>query len=101
MPETLTVHIDSKDESDTAIVYTFSVEGTGGNLAPTDYEFIQTEALTKAGIGVQKYGALLIPESQNATEITLVVKCGSETYTAQTTISGSNTVGDTVSLRKN
>ena len=101
LPETLTVHIDSKDESDTAIVYTFSVEGTGGNLAPTDYEFIQTEALTKAGIGVQKYGALLIPESQNATEITLVVKCGSETYTAQTTISGSNTVGNTVSLRKN
>lgn len=101
LPETLTVHVDSKDESETAIVYTFSIEGTGATLAPTDYEFIQTEALTKAGIGVQKYGALLIPESQNATEITLVVKCGSETYTAQTTITGSSTVDSTITLKKN
>lgn len=101
LPESLTVHIDSKDESEAGIVYTFSVEGAGGNLAQTDYEFVQTETLTKAGIAVQKYGALLIPESQSATEITLVVKCGGATYNASTTISGSNTVDNTVNLTKN
>lgn len=101
LPESLTVHIDSKEESEAGVVFTFSVEGAGGNLAPTDYEFVQTEALTKAGIAVQKYGALLIPESQSATEITLIVKCGGATYNASTKISASNTVDSTVNLTKN
>ena len=99
-PSTLTVHIDSKDESEAGIVYTFSVENAGNNLAQTDYEFVQTEALTKAGIGVQSYGAILIPDSQTSTEITLVLKCGGATYNGSTTISGSNTVDSTVTMNK-
>lgn len=99
-PSTLTVHIDSKDESGEAIVYTLSVEGEGGTLAPTDYEFVQTEALTTAGIGVQSYGAILIPDSQASTEITLVLTCGGATYTGATTISGSNAVDATVTMNK-
>lgn len=100
LPESLTVHIDSKEESEEGVVFTFSVEGEGGNLAPTDYEFIQTEGLTKASIAVQKYGAILIPSSKVGTEITLVVKCGGATYRASTTISATNTVDSTVSLAK-
>ena len=99
-PSTLTVHIDSKDESEAGIVYTFSVENAGSTLAQTDYEFVQTEALTKAGIGVQSYGAILIPDSQISTEITLVIKCGGATYNGSTKISGSNTVDSTVTMNK-
>lgn len=99
-PSTLTVHIDSKDESGEAIVYTLRVEGEGGTLAPTDYEFVQTEALTKAGIAVQSYGAILIPDSQSSTEITLELTCGGATYTGATTISGSNAVDATVTMNK-
>lgn len=100
LPSTLTVHIDSKDESGESIVYTLSVEGEGSTLAPTDYEFVQTEALTRAGIGVQSYGAILIPNSQSATEITLVLTCGGATYTGATAISGSNAVDTTVTMNK-
>lgn len=99
-PSTLTVHIDSKDESEAGIVYTFSVENDGNTLAQTDYEFVQTEALTKAGIGVQSYGAILIPDSQISTEITLVINCAGATYNGATTISGSNTVDSTVTMNK-
>lgn len=99
-PSTLTVHIDSKDESGEAIVYTLRVEGEGGTLAPTDYEFVQTEALTKAGIAVQSYGAILIPDSQSSTEITLELTCGGATYTGATAISGSNAVDATVTMNK-
>lgn len=99
-PSTLTVHIDSKDESEAGIVYTFSVENSGTTLAQTDYEFVQTEALTTAGIGVQSYGAILIPDSQISTEITLVLNCGGATYNGSTPISGNNTVDSTVTMDK-
>lgn len=99
-PSTLTVHIDSKDESEAGIVYTFSVENSGNTLAQTDYEFVQTEELTKAGIGVQSYGAVLIPDSQTSKEITLVINCGGATYVGSTTISDSNTVDSTVTMNK-
>ena len=99
-PSTLTVHINSKDESGEAVVYTFGVENAGSTLAQTDYEFLQTEALTKAGIAVQKYGAIIIPDSQVATEISLELKCSGANYKATTTISGSNEVDSTVTLNK-
>lgn len=99
-PSTLTVHINSKDESGEAVVYTLGVENAGSTLAQTDYEFLQTEALTKAGIAVQKYGAIIIPHSQVATEITLELKCSGANYKASTTISGTNEVDSTVTLNK-
>ena len=101
LPDTLTVHIDSKDKSKEGVVFTFSVEGNGDNLAPTDYEFIQTEGLTKASIAVQKYGAILIPSAKLGTEITLVVKCGGAIYRASSKITANNDVNSTVSLTKN
>ena len=101
LPDTLTVHIDSKDKSKEGVVFTFSVEGNGNNLAPTDYEFIQTEGLTKASIAVQKYGAILIPSAKLGTEITLVVKCGGAIYRASSKITANNDVNSTVSLTKN
>lgn len=99
-PSTLTVHINSKDESEEGVVYTFGVENAGSTLAQSDYEFLQTEALTKAGIAIQKYGAIIIPDSQVATEITLELKCNGANYIAATTISGSNEVDSTVTLNK-
>lgn len=101
LPSSLTIHIDSKDESEDAVVYTFSVEGAGGNLAPTDYQFVQTEAITKAGIAVQRYGALIIPHSQVSTEVTLVIELGGAIYTASTTISGASKVDSTITATKN
>lgn len=97
-----TVRVDGKTESDEATVLTLSVETSdkAPTLVNSNYSFEQTEALTKAGIAIQKYGAVIIPTSQVATEITLVMTINGVTYTGATTINGSTTVDTAVTMNK-
>lgn len=101
LPATVTVHVDAKDESDVATVFTISADFEEAGLNPQNVNFVQTEALTTAGIAVQKYGGLIIPASQVATDITLVAEINGTTYTAATTINSSTAVDTTVTLNKN
>ena len=100
LPASITVHVDAKDESDVATVFTISADFESAGLSPQNVNFVQTEALTKAGIAVQKYGALIIPASQGATDITLVAEINGVSYTATTAVNGSTTVNSTVTLNK-
>ena len=101
LPATVTVHVDAKDESDVATVFTISADFEEAGLNPQNVNFVQTKALTTAGIAVQKYGGLIIPASQIETDITLVAEINGTTYTATTTINGSTAVDATVTLNKN
>lgn len=101
LPATVTVHVDAKDESDVATVFTISADFEEAGLNPQNVNFVQTKVLTTAGIAVQKYGGLIIPASQVATDITLVAEINGTTYTAATTINGSTAVDATVTLNKN
>ena len=100
-PASLTAKIATKDVADAATVLTVQIADST-SLQNSNYEFVQTEALTEAGIGVQKYGAILIPASKVAEEITLVVKHvpTGTLYTASTAITGASDVDDTVTLAK-
>lgn len=100
LPDSITVHVDAKDESDVATVFTISADFESAGLNPQNVNFVQTEALTKAGIAVQKYGGLIIPSSQIATDITLVADINGTTYTATTAVNGATTVDTTVTLNK-
>lgn len=100
LPKTITVHVDAKDESDVATVFTISADFEEAGLNPRNVNFVQTEALTTAGIAVQKYGGLIIPTSQLGKAITLVAEINGTTYTATTTINGSTAVDETVTLNK-
>lgn len=100
LPDSITVHVDAKDESDVATVFTISADFESAGLNPQSVNFVQTEALTRAGIAVQKYGGLIIPASKVGTDITLVAEINGTTYTADTTINGSTTVDTTVTLNK-
>jgi hypothetical protein len=100
LPETVTVHVDAKDESDIATVFTISADFEEAALNPRNVNFVQTKALTTAGIAVQKYGGLIIPTSKVGTDITLVAEINGTTYTAATTINGSTDVDTTVTLNK-
>ena len=100
LPATVTVHVDAKDESDVATVFTISADFKKAGLNPQNVNFVQTKALTTAGIAVQKYGGLIIPASQVTTDITLVAEINGTTYTAGTTINGSTDVDATVTLNK-
>lgn len=100
LPATVTVHVDAKDESDVATVFTISADFEEAGLEPQNVNFVQTEALTSDGIAVQKYGGLIIPSSKVGTDITLVAEINGTTYTAATTINGSTAVDATVTLNK-
>lgn len=99
-PASITVHVDAKDESDVATVFTISADFESAGLSPQNVNFVQTEALTKAGIAVQKYGGLIIPAAQIATDITLVAEINGVNYTATTAVNGSTAVDSTVTLNK-
>lgn len=98
LPKTLTCEIITKDVSEEAIVFAISADTDGASLAPNSVHFIQTEALTTAGIAVQKYGAIIIPTSQSATEITIEAEVNGTVYTGTTTITSTSEVGTTVTM---
>lgn len=100
LPASITVHVDAKDESDVATVFTISADFENAGLNPQSVNFVQTETLTTAGIAVQKYGGVIIPATQVATAITLVAEINGTTYTATSTINGSTAVDATVTLNK-
>ena len=99
LPTTITAEIASKDVSENATVFTIEANSDGATMEPHNLRFVQTEALTKAGIAVHPYGAVIIPASQAATKITLVGMIGDKTYTGQTTIDSSSAVGVTVTMQ--
>lgn len=100
LPSSITVHVDAKDESDVATVFTISADFEKAGLNPRNVNFVQTEALADAGIAVQKYGGLIIPASKVGTDIELVAEINGTTYTATTGINGSTDVDATVTLNK-
>lgn len=100
LPESITVHVDAKDESEVATVFTISADFESASISPQNVNFVQTGALTTAGIAVQKYGGIIIPASQVGTNIKLVAEINGTTYTAATNITGATDVGTTVTLNK-
>lgn len=100
LPESITVHVDSKDESDTATVFTISPKYDSAGLDPRNVNFVQTEALTTAGIAVQKFGGIIIPTSQVATDVKIVAEINGTLYTATTNLTGATTVNTTFTLNK-
>ena len=100
LPEALTCKIITKDESKEAIVFAISADTDTASLAPNSVHFIQTEALTRAGIAVQKYGAIIIPTSQSTTEITVEAEVNGTVYKGTTTITSASDVGATITMDK-
>ena len=100
LPTKLTVEIISKDHSEDATVFALSADTDGASLEPNSVHFVQDESATTNGIAIQKYGAVIIPASKSATEITLVAEVNGQTYTGATSISSASNVGDTVTMNK-
>jgi hypothetical protein len=100
LPESITVHVDSKDESDAATVFTISPKYESAGLDPRNVNFVQTEALTEAGIAVQKFGGIIIPTSQVSTDVTIVAEINGTQYTATTNLTAATTVDATFYLYK-
>ena len=100
LPNSITVRVDSKTESEEATVLAFSIKSELPSLNPQNAIFLQTKALTTAGIGVQKYGAVLIPASKVEENIKLVAEIDGATYEAETDITGATEINSIVKLIK-
>lgn len=98
-PAEINVKITGKDISEAGTIFTLNVQDDTSTLAPNSVNFVQTEILTKAGIAVQKYGAIVIPSTASETNITLVADLDGTTYTGELTIEDS-AVGNIVVLNK-
>lgn len=101
-PDELTATVVSVDKSNEATVVALDTTNADGfGLAKDTFNYTQSEALVEDGIGVQKYGALIIPISKLSTSILTVGSIDDVTYTATSTINGSTVaVGDTITLAK-
>lgn len=100
LPASVTFTITNKSVSDTAITLTLELDESTAALKPSNVNFVQTEALTADGIAVHPFGAVMIPASEDDTEITLVATINGTTYTASAAITSASDVGDTVTLAK-
>lgn len=99
LPASITVKVADKSTSDVATTLSFAIDDSV-SLAPSNVQFVQTQALTTAGIGVHPYGAVLIPASADETEMTLVFKIGDTSYQIATAITSAVDVGDELTFNK-
>lgn len=97
-PATIAYTVQTIDTSDAGTVIAI-VPADVDTLANTNLKFIQTLALTQAGVAVYPYGAFIIPASFEGASLALQATLGDDTYTA--TLSLTAEVGDTVTLSKN
>ena len=100
LPAKFNAKITNKSASDSAIVLTVTPQIQNASIAPCSVHFVQTEALTSAGIAVHPYGAVIIPSGKFEQAITLVATIDGTTYTGKTTITSASAVGATVEMDK-
>ncbi len=102
LPETITFEIVDKSISEQATVLCLEPQVDGSTLQPHDALLVQTEQATKAGVGIQKFGALLIPSSATSTNLILSADVRGTTYNASSsqTVNANKNVGDTIVLTK-
>lgn len=100
VPTALTCEVVSKDISEEAIVITLDASVDGATLEPNTISFVQTDAMTKNGIAVHKYGAILIPSSKASQSFIITAKIGDTTYAAAEASNSTIGVGKTVTLNK-
>lgn len=91
LPDTVTVEVTNKDVSEMGTVLTLTPNFESAALHNTSCKFVQTSAAVTAGIGVQPYGAYLIPA--NASGVTGELVINGTHYE-----SGSNAVVDTLDV---
>lgn len=100
LPASFTVKVTNKSASDDATVLTVMPQLKTASLAPSSVQFVQTEALTSAGIAVHPYGAVIIPSGKASQNITLVATINGTTYAGKTAITSASAVGTTVEMDK-
>ena len=99
LPNTLTVTIESVIDTDNDGKIITLVPAEINRVSGGNYNFIQDETLTEAGVAVHKYGAVIIPDG--VASVTLSMQVGDAVYTGTAITVASAATGDTVTFTKN
>lgn len=99
LPSTLTAEIVGIEDNEASKIYTFVVNSDNPTIAPTDVQFVQTQACVTAGIAVHPYGAFIVPATGVDT-FKPVAKLHGATYTGTDVTVATATVGGTITLTK-
>lgn len=98
LPESLNVSVTGKTINEGSTVLTFEVGEGEATLAPTAYQFVQTQSAVENGVAVHKYGAIIIPAGANA--VTLEILVNGVTYRSAVTVTDTFEVDQTVAFNK-
>ncbi len=98
-PATLTVNVESVIATDDEGTILTLVPAEINRLAGGNYNFVQDEDNTEAGVAVHKYGAIIVPSGVSS--VTLYMQVGEDTYTGAAITVASVGAGDTVTFTKN
>ncbi len=102
-PASFKATVVSKDVGELATIYALEVDESVVG-APTAVKFIQTQECVEAGIGVQPYGAFILPanlaDDADFTDFTPVAEIFGKTYTGGTDIDFDTTVGTEITFTK-
>lgn len=99
LPATVTYVVDSVNVSDDGYTLTLS-EDPANTVAHSAAIFTQTRAATVAGIAIHKYGAVIAPDSQKETALTLELTIDGTTYTAGTAVTAATEVGTEIEFTR-
>lgn len=98
-PTSLSVTISDVDATEDVTVVTLECDETTAKLIGGNVEFIQTEESTRLGVGVHRYGVVMIPNTVSD-NLTLQAEIVDTKYTATTTINKDVTVGTKITFSK-
>lgn len=101
MPAEITATVTDVSKVSGATVVNVIVDDSDASFVPTDVQYVQTEALTEAGVAVQRFGSYIVPKTQLAETFTLEATIKGTGYaTAEAVGVGALAVGDTITFAK-
>lgn len=101
VPNSITATVTDVSKVSGATVINVLVDDSDATLSPTDVQYVQTEALTEAGVAVQKFGSYIVPKTQLTESFALEATIKGTSYaTASDVELGGLAVGDTITLAK-
>lgn len=90
-PTQIKAIVDSVEVSNVATILALNTNLESSGLIGGNVEYIQTEEATEKGIAIQKYGAVIIPDTVSTDyKLFLQIKVNGYIYYAQTALSGDN-----------
>ena len=98
LPTTLTVTIESVIDTDDGGRILTLVPNEINRVSGGNYNFIQDETLTEAGVAVHKYGAVIVPD--DVASVTLSMQVGNAVYKGTAITVASAETGATVTFTK-